>query len=63
MLEPIDRADANHVLNLWRAGAGPAEGISRKTVDRCLRITGDALGLKEFSDDGEPVLVLESRHA
>lgn len=50
---------AMHTLDLLRAGAS----IPPNDVDDALRITGDLLGLREFTDDGEPILILERRAA
>lgn len=57
-LPKVERA-AMHTLDLARAGAP----IPSEEVDDALRITGDLLNLREFTDDGEPILILERRHA
>lgn len=56
---PCVEREAMHTLDLVRAGAE----VSPSEVDDALRATGDLLNLREFTDDGEPILILERRHA
>lgn len=53
-----EEREAMHLLDLLRAG----EEVPETTVAWALRVTGDALGLREFTDDGEPVFTLERRN-
>lgn len=58
-----EEQEASRVLDLWKAGADEKEGVTRSLVDWALRVTGDSLNLREFTDDGEPIFILERRHA
>lgn len=50
---------AMRALDLVRAGGY----VPPEDVNEALRITGDLLNLREFTDDGEPIFVLERRYA
>ena len=54
-----EEREASRVLDLWRAGADESDGITVPLVDWCLRVTGDALGLKAFAPYGGQILSLE----
>lgn len=56
-MQPLEQ-EAMHRLDLVKAG----EPLDRDVVNACLRITGDLLNLREFTDDGERVLILERRN-
>lgn len=56
-----EEAEASRVLDLWKAGADDTDGITRPLVDWCLRVLGDGLGVKHFSQSGEQIIYLESR--
>src|SRR5690606_5096486 len=58
----IDRKEAGSILTLWQR-SDISGVLPPSLIIRCLVATGDAVNQPERSDDGEPVLVLESRHA
>jgi len=41
-----EEAEANRILDLWKAGADESEGITQQLVEWSLRVTGDAIGAK-----------------
>lgn len=53
--------EARCLLDSLKAGAGEEQGISPELVNHALRVSGDLLGVKQFNEAGEQVLVLEGR--
>lgn len=41
-----EEAEANRILDLWKAGADESEGITQQLVEWALRCTGDAIGVR-----------------
>lgn len=54
-----EKAEAHKVLDLIRAGVG--QSVSPTQIERALRTLGDTVGLRPFTDDGEPIFILERR--
>ncbi len=41
-----EELEAHRILGLWKAGADETDGITVDLVTWCLRVTGDAIGMK-----------------
>lgn len=56
-----EEAEASRVLDLWKAGADDTDGITLPLVNWCLRVLGDGLDVKHFTESGERIIYLEQR--